>query len=252
MIEPFFRQRSLGTARVGLKSSGHSLSTAECLQLQLDHAQARDAVWRELSPDFRFSGVLVRSLAPERRSYLLRPDLGRRANTEDLAALPDGPFDAVIVVADGLSALAVERHAEAVIRNLVPLLEGWNIAPVVLAKLARVAIGDPIGERMQAKMVLVLIGERPGLSSPDSLGAYLTFEPRVGRNDAERNCLSNIRPEGLSYPAAAQRLAWLMKECRRLELSGVRLKDESVGSEVRPSIEGDTPQDVRHRCAPGQ
>jgi ethanolamine ammonia-lyase small subunit len=231
--EPYFPEGRLGAARVGLKSSGHALSTAECLQLQLDHARAKDAVERELSRDFCVSGVAVRSLAADRRSYLLRPDLGRLAHEEDLAALPEGPFDAAIVLADGLSALALERHAEKLVALLLGELEDWRLAPLVVARLARVAIGDPIGERMQAAMVLLLIGERPGLSSPDSLGAYLTFGPRRGCTDAERNCLSNIRPEGLSYEAAAQRLAWLMKECQRRKLSGVGLKDESIAGEVK-------------------
>ena len=171
------------------------------------------------------------SAAPDRRTYLLRPDLGREldeASHERLAPLA-GDYDIVFVVADGLSARAVSSHAIALLDEALPAFQqsSWKLAPVVVVEQGRVAIGDEIGEILGAKFVAVLIGERPGLSSPDSLGVYLTFAPRVGRNDAERNCLSNIRSRGMSYSEAAQRLFYLCNEARRRNLTGVELKDET-------------------------
>ncbi len=160
--------------------------------------------------------ILVRSATPDRVTYLRRPDLGRRLSELSTQSLTRGcePSDLAIVLVDGLSALAVHRHALAVLDTLIPLVDeaDWSRSQIVLVEEGRVAIGDEIGERLGAKMALVLIGERPGLSSPDSLGAYLTWEPRIGRTDAERNCISNIRPEGLSYELAARRIFSLMVE----------------------------------------
>jgi ethanolamine ammonia-lyase small subunit len=216
-------------ARISLGRVGHSLPTRELLAFQLAHAKARDAVWNELNGSFfsAYEPVIVHSSAPDRATYLRRPDLGRRV--ADGSSLVRGDFDAVVILADGLSATAVHRHAGPVLDALRPLLEGWKLAPIVVALQARVAIGDEIGEQLGAKMSLVLIGERPGLSSPDSLGAYLTWGPRVGRTDAERNCVSNIREEGLKPAVAAQRIAMLMKAARGQEISGVHLNGRLPG-----------------------
>ena len=210
-------------ARISLGRVGHSLPTKELLAFQLAHAKARDAVWDQLnSTSFvHLSTLNVHSAASSRAIYLRRPDLGRRlADPEKLAK---GDYDAVIILADGLSATAVHRQAGPVLDALLPLLEGWRLAPIVIVEQGRVAISDEIGERLGVKMSVILIGERPGLSSPDSLGAYLTWSPRVGRTDAERNCVSNIREEGLKPTLAARRIAMLMEAARSRQLSGVGL-----------------------------
>jgi ethanolamine ammonia-lyase small subunit len=173
----------------------------------------------------------VKSAVRDRAEYLRRPDLGRRLSPGARNLLEQVGGEAgrlVIVVADGLSAIAVERHAVPVLDALLPMLEGWQIGPVVIVEQARVAIGDEIGEMLGASATLLLIGERPGLSSPDSLGAYITWAPRVGRSDAERNCISNIRPEGLSYAAAGAKIRNYLVQARRLKLTGVALKEESL------------------------
>jgi ethanolamine ammonia-lyase small subunit len=212
-------------ARVALGRTGHSLPTAELLRFQLDHARARDAVYEELDPAaLGLPHVLVRSAAPDRGEYLRRPDLGR--HLADAPPLARGDYDAAIVIADGLSATAVHHHAPGVVAALMALLEGWRIAPLVVAVQARVALGDEIGVALGARMVAVLIGERPGLTSPDSLGIYLTWDPRPGRVDSQRNCISNVRTEGISYELAARRLHFLMCESRIRKLTGVELKDE--------------------------
>jgi ethanolamine ammonia-lyase small subunit len=216
--------RRFTPARVSLGRTGHSLPTAELLRFQLDHAKARDAVHEPLDPTaLGLPHILVRSAAHDRAEYLRHPDLGRRLAETNL---PRGDYEAAIVIADGLSATAVHHHAGAVVSALLPLLEGWNLAPIVVALQARVALGDAIGEALGARMVAVLIGERPGLTSPDSLGIYLTWDPRPGRVDAQRNCISNIRTEGISYELAARKLHFLMSEARRRKLTGVELKDE--------------------------
>jgi ethanolamine ammonia-lyase small subunit len=179
--------------------------------------------------------ITLESAARDRAEYLRRPDLGRRLSAGSRTLLEQAqskPGRLVIVIADGLSAIAAERHAVPVLDALLPLLEEWQIGPVVIAEQARVAIGDEIGERLHASVTLLFIGERPGLSSPDSLGAYLTWAPRVGRSDAERNCISNIRPEGLSYSLAARKIAGYLSEARRRQLTGVALKEDL------PQIEG--------------
>ena len=178
------------------------------------------------------SAVAVRSAAPDRLTYLQRPDLGRRlepASRERLTAAAAGGLDAVLVVADGLAAGAAQRHAPAVLAALVPLLlaAGWRLGPIVVAEQGRVALADEIGSLLGARLAVILLGERPGLSAPRSLGAYLTWAPRSGRRDAERNCVSNIRPEGLDYALAADRLLYLMTEASRRRLSGVALKEET-------------------------
>ncbi|TWG82121.1 ethanolamine ammonia-lyase light chain [Cupriavidus gilardii J11] len=236
---PWQRLRQFTPARIALGRAGHSQPTEALLAFGLAHAQARDAVHRPLDRaaleqslrNERFACVAASSAAPDRLHYLRRPDLGRRLDDRSrdaLSAAWDGaPCDVVFVVADGLSALAVQRHAVPVLCAVREPLPDWRLAPVVIAEQARVALGDEIGALWHARQVVMLIGERPGLSSPDSLGLYLTYEPRIGRTDAERNCVSNVRPEGLSYQRAADRLVFLLRGALALGCSGVRLKDDT-------------------------
>ncbi|MER6247277.1 ethanolamine ammonia-lyase subunit EutC [Streptomyces griseorubiginosus] len=222
-------------ARIGLGRAGSALPTRHRLELQAAHAAARDAVHSPFAPDVIAAAlpgtptVRVRSTASDRLTYLQRPDLGRRLDPVDRAHLPTGEWDVVFVVADGLSSRAVHEHAAVVVRETTARLGGWNVAPVVLAEQARVALGDDVAHAMGAAMAVVLIGERPGMSAADSLGAYLTHRPVPGTTtDADRNCLSNIRPpRGLSYERAAAKLATLMARARELGLTGVGLKDDS-------------------------
>jgi len=171
--------------------------------------------------------LLLQSAAPDRATYLRRPDLGRRLSDASRAALTPGDYDAALVIADGLSAPAVHHHAVPTLQAVAALLAAgdWKLAPLTVVLEGRVAIGDEIGERLRARMVAVLIGERPGLTSPDSLGIYLTWDPRPGRTDAERNCISNVRTEGIGYALAARKLHFLMTEARTRKLSGVALKE---------------------------
>lgn len=238
--DPWAPLRALTPARIALGRAGTSLPTAAHLDFQLAHARARDAVHDPLDlPALRrdlaaagWETVAARSAAPDRAAYLQRPDLGRRLDAdsrERLAGCRAEGTDAVLVVADGLAAAAARRHAVPLLAALAPSFRagGWRLAPVVVAEQARVALADEIGELLGARLAVILLGERPGLSAPDSLGAYLTWGPRRGRTDAERNCVSNIRPEGLGYPLAAERLLYLMTEARRRRLSGVALKEEA-------------------------
>jgi len=238
---PWAELRRFTAARVALGRAGHGLPTAAHLDFQEAHARARDAVHSALDLDaleaaLSLPAIRVASQAADRRSYLLRPDLGRRLREADRARLPPAPGTFLFVLADGLSAIGVQRHAPALIAAARPLLAraGLALAPVILASQARVALGDEIGEAMGAAMVAVLIGERPGLSATDSLGLYLTLGPRRGRTDAERNCISNVRPGGLSPAAAAEKLAWLTGAALRLGATGVALKDEQPGGALRP------------------
>jgi ethanolamine ammonia-lyase small subunit len=223
-------------ARIGLGRAGSGLPTRHRLELQAAHAAARDAVHSPFDPDTVAAAlpgvptVRVRSAAPDRLTYLQRPDLGRRLDATDRAHLPSGEWDVVFVVADGLSSRAVHEHAAAVVRETTALLPpSTRVAPVVLAEQARVALGDEVAHAMGAAAVVVLVGERPGMSAADSLGAYLTYAPQPGTTtDADRNCLSNIRPPlGLAYGAAAGKLVALLGRARELGRSGVALKDES-------------------------
>ncbi|WP_189263478.1 ethanolamine ammonia-lyase subunit EutC [Streptomyces fuscichromogenes] len=232
-------------ARIGLGRSGSGLLTRHRLGLQAAHAAARDAVHSAFEPDLVAAAlpgmptVRVRSAAGDRLTYLQRPDLGRRLDPVDRAHLPrGGDPDVVFVVADGLSSRAVHEHAAAMVRATAARLTGWRIAPVVLAEQARVALGDDVAAAMDATMVVVLVGERPGMSAADSLGAYLTHRPVPGvTTDADRNCLSNIRPpRGLDYETAAEKLAALMGRARELGRTGVGLKDESDHGEVTDRI----------------
>ncbi|MBX8485220.1 ethanolamine ammonia-lyase subunit EutC [Pseudomonas cichorii] len=240
---PWLELRRLTPARIALGRTGTSLPTNAQLDFQFAHAQARDAVHLPfdhagLSAQLAEKGretLLLHSAAADRHSYLQRPDLGRRLNEDsarqlqDYAAAHPGGVDLAIVVADGLSSLAVHRHTVPFLARMEEqaAAEGWTLSPVVLVEQGRVAIADEIGELLGAKMVVILIGERPGLSSPDSLGLYFTYAPKVGLNDAHRNCISNVRLEGLSYAMAAHRLLYLMREACRRQVSGVNLKDEA-------------------------
>jgi ethanolamine ammonia-lyase small subunit len=229
----------LTPARIALGRSGASLPTSELLRFGLAHAQARDAVHAPFRPEevaaalagLGLQTLAVESAARSREDYLRRPDWGRTLSPESLAALlaRQGRFDLALVVADGLSSTAVHQNAMPLVEALLPLLrrQSLTLAPLVIAEQARVALGDAAGQALGARMVLVLIGERPGLSSPDSLGAYLTFAPRTGLTDEARNCISNIRPGGLGFAEAAFRLAWLIDQGFRQSLTGVGLKDES-------------------------
>ncbi len=239
--DPWSGLRALTEARIALGRTGGSLPTAEVLDFRLAHAAARDAVLTPFSPaaladEIRSLGTgvfMVASAAADRAHYLLRPDSGRRLSEESRAVLTDfaagrPPVDLVVIAADGLSTQAV-RQIVPLLRGLLPALlaAGWELAPVIVASQARVALQDEIGELLQAQLSLILLGERPGLGSADSLGAYFTWGPRPGRTDAERNCLSNIRAAGLPPEAAAARLFHLLTESRRRSLSGTALKDET-------------------------
>ena len=235
--DPWHRLRPLTAARIGLASAGGSLATAPLLALRLAHARARDAVHAALDADALAAAVgpllVVDSAAPDRGTFLLRPDLGRQLASG--TTLPRGEHDLTVVLADGLSARAVQDHAPAVVAALLPLLAGWRVAPIIMARQGRVALGDAVASAMGAAAVLVLIGERPGLSAHDSLGAYLTWRPGPATTDADRNCVSNIRPAGFAPDAAAMKIAWLLQAMRARGRSGVVLKDEySNPSSVSP------------------
>lgn len=237
--DPWQTLKTLTPARIALGRVGSSLPTQEVLNFGVCHALARDAVHLPLDVDtldaainaLGFETFQVRSCAPDRYQYLLRPDLGRRLHLDSRAQLiasARGPVDFLMVVGDGLSALAVQTQVPPLLVEIRKRLPAhWRLGEVVIASQARVAIGDEIGELLKARLVAVLIGERPGLSSPDSLGIYLTFNPKVGCLDADRNCISNVRPAGLSYAKAAHTLMWLAQQADRLQLTGVGLKDES-------------------------
>lgn len=227
--------RALTAARVALPMSGHSVAVSEVLELQLAHARARDAVHagfsaeafaarvREEIPSLEV--VALRSRARGRAEYLRRPELGRVLDDASVSMISSCGCDLAVTVADGLSSLAVERNAIPLLRELVARLEGWVIGPVAVVEQGRVAVGDCVGEAMGARCGLVLIGERPGLSAADSMGAYLTWAPKVGRTDAERNCLSNIRSGGLGVVEAAERLVGVMNAARGLGRTGIGLKE---------------------------
>ncbi|NWC91036.1 MULTISPECIES: ethanolamine ammonia-lyase subunit EutC [unclassified Pseudomonas] len=240
---PWLELRRLTPARIALGRTGTSIPTGAQLDFQFAHAQARDAVHLPfdhagLSSQLAERGrdtLLLHSAAVDRHSYLQRPDLGRRLSDESAQALRDyaqanpGGVDLAVVVADGLSALAVHKHTLPFLTRMEEQThaEGWSLSPVILVEQGRVAVADEVGQLLGAKMVVILIGERPGLSSPDSLGLYFTYNPKVGLTDAYRNCISNVRLEGLSYGMAAHRLLYLMREACRRQLSGVNLKDEA-------------------------
>ena len=234
--------RAFTSARVGLGRTGVSLSTRDRLDFERCHALARDAVHARLESaalsrtlGSLLGGAVLRlhSAAPDRATYLQRPDLGRALSESSRTLLsahaethPGNTPVLALIVADGLSALAVERHAAPLLEELLPSLQNWSLAPLSVVEQGRVAIGDEIGLVLRAQLAVILIGERPGLSSPDSLGAYVTFDPRPGRTDAERNCISNIRPEGLNYPQAAAQLGAILEQARRRQFTGVALQNQ--------------------------
>jgi ethanolamine ammonia-lyase small subunit len=250
-------------ARIALGRTGDALPTQPLLDFQYAHACARDAVsahadFAALAAGFAPAPTLyVHSDAADRSTYLRRPDRGRRLDEASATRLDrmhaerstEEVYDAVFVIADGLSASALERHAVPMFAAAATLLTGWRIAPVVLAEQARVALGDEIGARLGAAMSIVLIGERPGLSVPDSLGIYLTYAPHIGRRDAERNCISNIHADGLSYQTAAEKLAWLMSQARSLKLTGVALKEDAPGDSAQKLLDNEP---AKLRCSEPQ
>jgi len=246
---PWQRLRRFTAARIALGRAGVSQPTASQLDFQLAHAQARDAVHQALDvanlrrglAELQLTDIALHSAAGSRQVYLQRPDLGRRLDPAARAALQAqyggvSGCDLAIVVADGLSALAIERNALPFLRALLPRVqqEGWTLGPIVIVEQGRVAVGDEAGEVLGARAVLVLIGERPGLSSPDSMGLYLTWAPRVGLTDERRNCISNVRAAGLGHEAAAAKLHYLLAQACRRGLTGVALKDESADEALAP------------------
>jgi ethanolamine ammonia-lyase small subunit len=247
--------RHLTPARVGLGRAGASLPTSALLEFTLDHARARDAVHAGFNAAVIVSGLdalglrtlQVSSRAQSRKDYLRRPDLGRKLDApsqDSLASGRRGPCDLAIVIGDGLSPSAVNAHAVELVGRLVAVLApgGIELGPVVVASGARVALGDEIGALLGARMVVMLLGERPGLSAPHSLGAYLTFAPKAGCTDAMRNCVSNIHSAGLSYDEAALKIAWLVREGLARGITGVMLKDESGVQATTPLPGGLQPE----------
>jgi ethanolamine ammonia-lyase small subunit len=240
VTDPWKRLRSFTQARIGLSRSGHAVSTEVLLEFQHAHAEARDAVKQKWDvTDFAAQlkkmnepSVTIESMVTDRDQFLKRPDLGRKLSPNSQKLLKPShsqmDYEIVFLVSDGLSANAVDKHATNFWKALTPHLKNEKLshAPIVLAPFSRVALSDEVGAIVKAKLAVMMIGERPGLSSPDSLGIYLTYNPKLGNHDANRNCISNIRPpNGLNYDLAAQKLIFLIKESLRLQLSGVRLKE---------------------------
>ncbi len=234
--DPWAHLRRYTAARIAIGRTGGSQTTSTILDFRLSHARARDAVHAHFDPavvsgPLNDAGIPTETLSTpvnDRREYLLRPDLGRSLDEASIAKLSGrGATDLVIIISDGLAAAAAERHAAATVVPLVMEFQaaGWNVSPVFIIPLARVKVQDEIGRALNARFSLMLLGERPGLGTPDSLGAYFTANPSLTCTDADRNCVSNIRPEGLPPAEAAAKLAWLLKESRRLGLGGVHLKD---------------------------
>lgn len=247
--DPWERLKTFTAARIAMGRAGVSVPTASHLDFQLSHAKARDAVHLPLDKEALFSGLgalglpvlELKSRARDRREYLLRPDLGRRLDSESVAALqkaakakPAAPADLALVIADGLSATAIERQTIPFLRAFLPLVEAHDLrlARTCFVNLGRVAVGDEIGEILGAKVVAVLVGERPGLSSPDSMGIYMTYAPAMGLTDERRNCISNIRPEGQPFAQAARTLEHLLAKSLAERISGVDLKDDQALPEL--------------------
>ena len=237
-LDPWNALRVHTDARIGLGRVGDGLPTERLLEFQMAHARARDSVHMAFDADGVRAklGTLdhpiidVHSAAPDRATYLQRPDLGRLLDDASYDALAQHKqdYDVAFILADGLSARATQDHgAETLSMILDRLGDSWSVAPITLATQSRVGLGDEVGTALGAKLTVMLIGERPGLSSADSLGAYLTWGPKRGRSNADRNCVSNIRPAGLDPKKAAEKIAYLMIEARKLGLSGVVLKDNS-------------------------
>ena len=233
MKEDFWEKyRTYTKARIGMNRAGGSLTTMEMLDFRKDHSLAKDAILAELdvaalSRQITPTCLLLKSRAKNRQHYIQRPDLGRLLDHSSVTLLEktDEAYDLNLCIADGLSSLAIEKHAVPFLEHLLPLLSAYNMPPISLVSQGRVAISDEIGERWNSKLSVILIGERPGLTSPDSMGAYLTYHPKVGNTDEKRNCLSNIRPGGLPFEYAAQKLSFLISEAIRKKITGVNLKD---------------------------
>jgi len=255
--DPWASLRAFTPARIALGRTGTAIPLQEVLQFRMAHAHARDAVHSLLDTDTLIAALqvfslpvnLLQSQAADRYTYLQRPDKGRRLNESSINLLSsfgnDGSQKAVaIILADGLSATAVNRNAIPLLEVLLPMLQQSGIAltPLSIVQQGRVAIGDEVGSLLKATLTVVLIGERPGLSSPDSLGIYLTYRPQVGLTDEARNCISNVRPGGLSYQAAADKLYWLIQEAFRIQLSGVGLKDQAGSLLTKPSSGNGDPE----------
>jgi ethanolamine ammonia-lyase small subunit len=236
--DPWSSLRRFTSARIALGRAGGSLPTAELLDFALAHAAARDAVHSVLDipsliEDLKSIGlpvIVCKTQVPDHVTYLQRPDLGSRLDpaSNDVLAGQAKEADLSIVISDGLSAIAARSHAANLLKELIPLLkvDGISLAPLVIAPLARVAVQDEVGHALGSRASLIVLGERPGLGCPDSLGAYLVFHPRPGNTNADRNCVSNIRPAGLPIPAAAATLRYLIGESIRRKISGIQLKDE--------------------------
>lgn len=230
------KYRAFTHARIGLGRTGSSLTTQQMLAFRTDHALASDAVWADMDVDSLQTQIAdlgaevltLDSQAKDRQTYVQRPDLGRllsESSQELLQSLSPQPYEVSIIVADGLSSLGIERNAVPLLAALLPLLRSYRVAPITIVRQGRVAISDPIGDLLGSQLAVILIGERPGLTSPYSMGAYLTYAPRSGNTDERRNCISNIRSEGLPHELAAQKLNFLIGESLRRKLSGVNLKD---------------------------
>ncbi len=237
--DPWQSLRAFTDARIALGKTGNAIPLKEVLALKLAHAHARDAVYSTLHTEELFQSIktlhspvlILKSKATNREQYLQRPDLGRQldaSSSHQLHHHANKNYDIVISIADGLSADAINKHALGVLELLIPLIEkaGYNTAPICMVEQARVAVADEIGASLNAKLSLILIGERPGLSSPDSTGAYLTYNPEFGLTDESRNCISNIRPGGLSYSLANEKIFYLIQQSMRLKISGIALKDD--------------------------
>jgi len=233
--DPWASLKAFTTARIALGRTGTAIPLREVLAFKMAHAHARDAVYSKLATStlqeqlqsFHLPVALLHSRAADRYEYLQRPDKGRRLDTDSAVSLAPEVSDVVFILADGLSATAVNVHAYPLLQHVLPMLKatGISVGPLCLVQQGRVAIGDEIGALLKTKVTIVLIGERPGLSAADSMGAYITYNPQVGNTDEVRNCISNIREEGLQYPAAAGKIFYLLQEALRLKLSGVALKD---------------------------
>lgn len=226
-------------ARIALGRAGNSIPLSQSLELKLAHAHARDAIYSDLDTErlgnaiqaYQIPVININSRAEYREQYLQRPDLGRQlhpSSEPDLMA-SRSVYDICIILADGLSAEALNENALPLLNVILPMLReaGYTLAPIILAQQARVALADPVAYHLGAKFSIILIGERPGLSAADSIGAYLTYAPKPGLTDESRNCVSNIRPQGLPFDVAAQKILYLVQEAFRLKLSGVNLKDNA-------------------------
>jgi ethanolamine ammonia-lyase small subunit len=243
--DPWTQLRRYTKARIALGRAGTALTTAELLRFRMDHARARDAVLKDMDQaavgrsleKYHLPVLELTTRAHDRNEYIHRPDLGRKLSPESAALLKkhQGDYDIALMIVDGLSGTAMETNPVPFLDCLLPLLRDahYTLSPLCVVRQGRVAIGDEIGSILGAKLSVVLIGERPGLSSPDSTGIYITYGPAPGLTDERRNCISNIRPEGLAYDAAALKLLYFIRESLRLKLSGVKLKDDEGRNQVR-------------------